>query len=91
MSASLASARWHMRCPLCKEAEGVITFKEMGAVNNLGHQYGDGTEITCETCGVLGKSPLLFDFACPSGITEIEHGRAAAILFAMWLRDNPRM
>lgn len=85
MSAALASARWHMKCPLCKQAEGVLTFPEIK--NKDGQAVG--TKLTCAKCGVLGKAPYTFDFACPTGITEIEHGKAAAILFAMWLVDNP--
>ena len=86
-SASYASARWHMKCPLCKKAEGALQFKEVAKSQGTG--LATFTEIICETCGSLGKSPMQFDFACPSGITEIEHGKAAAILFAMYLKDNP--
>lgn len=83
MNAAYAAFRWHMACPLCKKAEGAITVKE--TETNGTRQ----SEVICKDCGSLGKMNYLFDFACPSGITEIEHGKAAAILFSMWFVDNP--
>jgi hypothetical protein len=88
-NAAVASARWHMKCPLCNKAEGAISFKEHSKSQPGGPGLAMSTEIICENCGSLGRMNYGFDFACPSGITEIEHGKAAAILFSMHLKDNP--
>jgi len=80
-SPALATARWHMECPLCLKAKGSISFKESIPAS--------GTEIICERCGLLGVSDYVFDWAIPPGVTSVEHGQAASILFSMWLKDNP--
>ncbi len=78
---SIAFARYHLECPLCKKDKGTVSITEPD---------GEHINLECKTCGNLGTiTEFAWDWATPSGITLRDHGRDAAELLTIWLHDNP--
>jgi transcription elongation factor Elf1 len=78
-SATTLAARYYLRCPLCRQAEGAVMLD----------QNGGQIHVTCKQCGQLGVLKDYYDWACPAGISALEQGKSVAVVLQVMLADNP--